>query len=200
MNTTLEFVCSDREFGTPGSRPFLGTTRWDENYRAEVQALGSGNRIAGDAVELIDKSAAESRDRSKSMHLATAVLDESRASNIHFHCDWLVSPGVRVLSVFQFFDELIKCRVPVADARAVAQYRIESSRVTIVEQPNLLITLNGAGAGGQAQQTDGSECRPYHGSKIQPSVHRIKPPFPKPARWAWGETGEKSFSGLARLR
>ncbi len=50
MNTTLEPVCSNRELGTPGSRPFLGTTRGDENYRAEVQALGRGNRIAGDAV------------------------------------------------------------------------------------------------------------------------------------------------------
>lgn len=200
MNAALETVCSYRELRTPGGWPLLRSARWDKNYRAEVQALGRRNRVAGDAIEIRDKPAAECRHIGEGVNLATAVLDKSLPSGVDLYGLWLISPGVCILSFFKFLNELIKRRVPVADAGAIAQYRIEASRVTIVVHRYLLITLYGPYAGAQTEQRDAGECRPYHGSEIQSWVHGITSLLFKAG--SLGETEGIAFwaSGPVRLR
>jgi len=132
MNAALETSDADRHLWTSSRWTVFSCSRWNENYRSKIQAFRSGDRIAGNAVEFGDESATEISHRRKGMYLTAAVFDECRPSDIQVRLGWLVAPFVRVLSCFQFFDELSKCRVPVSDACAIAEYCVESGRFTII--------------------------------------------------------------------
>jgi hypothetical protein len=80
------------------------------------------------------------------MCLAAAIFDYGWAANIYLHVAGLISPGVRILGFLQLGDKLIERCVPTTDARTIAQYCVEGGRVAIVEQADLLITLNRTGA------------------------------------------------------
>ena len=74
MNAALKLVRADGQIGA-GSGSWFNTTRRNENNCSEVQTLRRRYRVAGNAVELVDKSATELSYRSKSVNLATAILD-----------------------------------------------------------------------------------------------------------------------------
>jgi hypothetical protein len=177
MNAALKLVCAYRKIGAAGSWSHFNTTSRDETYQSEVQAFGRGNRVAGNAVEFGNESAAKLSYGSKSVRLATAILDECRTSNIHLHITWLISPFVSILGLFEFFDELGKCRVAISDASTIAEHGVKSRGLAVVIEPYLLVALNGASACGKAQESDCSRHHPDHGSEIT-LLHAIKPPCP----------------------
>ena len=75
MNAALKLVRAYWKVRTAGSRSYFNTTSRNENDRSEVQAFGSRNRVAGNAVELVDETTAKLSYGSKRMRLAAAVLD-----------------------------------------------------------------------------------------------------------------------------
>ena len=83
------------------------------------------------------------------MCLAAAVLNDCRASDIQVCLVWLIVPLVRVLSFCEFLDKLVKRRVPVTNACAIAKYCIETGGLTIIQQSELLVALKSACAYGQ---------------------------------------------------
>jgi hypothetical protein len=171
MNAALEAICADRCIRASRSRTFFSRASGNENYCSKIQALGSRNGITGNSVKFNHESATKIRDASKCMYLAATILDQCRASNIDVHLAWLVSPLMSVLGFFEFLNELSESRVPITNAGAVAQNLIESRGFAIVEQPDLFITLNGASAYSETQQSKSSERRPECGSKSKPSFH-----------------------------
>src|SRR6185369_6341830 len=154
MNAALKLVRAYWKVGTAGSRSYFNTTSRNENDRSEVQAFGSRNRVAGNAVELVNETAAKLCYRSKRVRLAAAVLDQRVATNIQMHVARLISPGVRILGCRKFSDELIESRVAIAYAGAIAKHRVEGCWLTVVQQPDLLVALNGARARSQTQQSE----------------------------------------------
>src|SRR6185503_18884041 len=94
------------------------------------------------------------------------------------HGTRLVSPSVRILRLFKFLDKFCKRCMSLANAGTITQYRVERRRLTIVVHPDLFITLYGACARSEAQQSDGGKCRPEHGSEIQSLFHRNQPLSP----------------------
>src|ERR1043165_5772332 len=108
----------------------LGTARVNDHDVCKIQAFRSGNRIPGDAVELIDETAAELRHFGEGMVFTTGILDERGGSDIDNHLAWLIAPLVRVLRSGQLGDELVKRCMTVANAGTIAEYCVESHRVT----------------------------------------------------------------------
>src|SRR5215213_3028077 len=93
------------------------------------------------------------------------------------HVARLISPGMCILGFFEFFDELSKRRMAIAYASTIAEYGVEGRGIAVVQQPDLLIALNGAGAGSQTQESERSHCRPNHGPKMRLSFHPKKSPW-----------------------
>src|SRR5215216_5968572 len=153
MNAALKLVCAYRKIGATSSRSYFNTTSRDENYQSEVQAFRRGNRVAGNAIELRHESAAKLSYRSKSVRLATAILNQRRTSNVQLHITWLIAPFVCILGLFEFFDEFGECRVAISYASAIAKHGVESRGLAVVIHPDLLVALNGTGACGKAQQS-----------------------------------------------
>src|SRR5262245_55134939 len=108
MNAALKFVCSYWKLRTACSRPYVSTASRNEDYRAKVEALGCGHRVARNAIEFVDKSATKRSHRRKSVGLTTTILNERRPSNIHFHCTRLVTPSMSILGFFQFTNKRIE--------------------------------------------------------------------------------------------
>ncbi len=132
MNAALEAALADGSIGTSRSWTFFSATGGNENERANVQALGSRNRITRNAVKGRNESATKISDASKCMYLAANVLDQCRASNIEVHLAWLVSPLMNILRCGEFCNELVKRGMAVNDARAVAKDGIETRWLAIV--------------------------------------------------------------------
>jgi len=162
MNAALELVRTDRQIGTTRSRSYFNSTCGNENDCSEVQALWRRNGVTGYAVELVYESATKLGYGSKGVRLATAVLNQRFTSNIQVHVAWLIPPGMCILGCCEFGDELIKRRVTIAYTRAIAKHRVEGCRFAVIQQPDLFVTLNGAGTRSQTQQSDRSHRRPDH--------------------------------------
>src|SRR6185369_8408733 len=133
MNAALKLVRAYWKVGTAGSRSYFNSTRRNENDRSEVQAFGSRNRVAGNAVELVNEAATKLRYRSKRVRLATTILNQRVASNIQMHVARLISPGVCILGCCEFGDELIKRRVAIAHTGAIAKHRVEGCWFTVIQ-------------------------------------------------------------------
>lgn len=150
---------------------FFDGTRWNENNGPKVQALRCWYGVAGNAVKLIDKSAAKGSHPGKRVDFTAAVLNLRRPSHVQVRLARLVSPFVSILRFFKLGEEFSKGCVAVTDARAVAEHSIESGGVAIVEQSKLLVTLNGAGS--ETQQSHYCERRQDYGAKTKSSFHGI---------------------------
>ncbi len=133
MNAALKLVWAYRKIRTAGSRSCFNPTSGDENDRSQVQAFGSRNRVAGNAVKLVNETTAKLRHRSKRVRLATAVLNQCVASNIQMHVAGLISPGVCILGCCEFGDEVVKRSVAIAYAGAIAKHRIEGCWITVIQ-------------------------------------------------------------------
>src|SRR6185503_10253335 len=104
----------------------------NKSYRSEIEALRSRNRITGNTIQFINEAAAKCRDGSEGVCLTTNVLDECGATSIEMHLARLVAPLVRILRCSEFCDELVKRRMSITYARAVAEYGVERSGFTVV--------------------------------------------------------------------
>jgi hypothetical protein len=135
---------ADWQIRTSGGWSYLSCSGWNENHSGKVEALGHRYRITGDAIEFVNEAASKGSDRRKGMNFPAAVLNDSRATNIEVHGARLVAPFVGVLSFRQFLDELGESSMPVSNARAIAEHRIEGGWFTIVIHPDLFVALNGA--------------------------------------------------------
>src|SRR6185369_11253472 len=133
MNAALKLVRAYWKVGTAGSRSYFNPTSRNENDCSEVQAFGSRNRVAGNAIELVNETTAKLSYGSERVRLATTVLNQRVASNIQMHVAWLISPGVCILGCRELGDELIKRRVTIAYAGAIAKHRVEAGWLTVVQ-------------------------------------------------------------------
>jgi len=149
VNAALILMCSDGQLSASRSRAVFGSTRWNKNDTSEIQALRRWNGITRNAVELVDKATAEFGDGRKRMYFAADIFDESRPANIEQHLARLIAPLVRILRCCQFRDEFVEGCVTIADTRTIAEHRIEGHGVTVVQQTDLLVALNGARTRGQ---------------------------------------------------
>ena len=131
MNAALKLVRAYRKIRTAGGRTHFNPTSRNENDSSEVQAFGSRNRVAGNAIKLVNETTAKLSYGSKCVGLATAILNQRVASNIQMHVARLISPGVRILGCCKFSDELIESRVAIAYAGAIAKHRVEGCGLTI---------------------------------------------------------------------
>lgn len=170
MYAALEFVRADREVGASGCRSFFSATRWDKDESGNVQALWGRNRVTGNSIEIGNKAAAELGYGSKGVCLTADILDERRAADIEQHIAGLIAPLVNVLGCYEFGDELVKRSVAVTDAGAFAEHGVEADRLTIVEQPDLLVALNG-GVCGETHGGHGGKREPNHCLNRYASLH-----------------------------
>jgi hypothetical protein len=76
-----------------------------------------------------------------------------------------------ILGRCEFCDELIERSVAVAYARPIAEYCVKGRGIAVIQQPDLLVTLNGAGSRSQTQESDRGERSPDHGSIMRLSFH-----------------------------
>jgi hypothetical protein len=125
MDATLKSMGADRQIGASGYRSFLNAARVNDNYRSEIQALGRRHRITGNTIERVNKTTAKFCYLSEGVIFTATIFNDRGTSNIELRLNWLVAPFMRILGGCQFCDELIKGCVPVADARAIAEHRIE---------------------------------------------------------------------------
>ena len=131
-------------------------------------AMDQSKEECRDARGVGNKTAAKLSDGRERVYLAAAVLNDRRTTDVEMHLAWLVAPLVRVLSLREFRDKLVKRCMTVADARAVAQHSVETGWFTIVVHADLLIALNGACADCQAQQSNSRKRRKYNGAEAKP--------------------------------
>ena len=82
MYAALKAAYADWCVRTSRRRTFFSCTRRNENDRSKIQALGSWNRVTGNAIKVVNKSATKICYASECMHLAAAILDECRAANV----------------------------------------------------------------------------------------------------------------------
>jgi len=87
------------------------------------------------------------------VYLTTTVLNAQGTSHINLHGGRLISPGVRILSRCELADKLIKRRMAITDASAIAKDGVETLRVTVIVHPDFLVALNRTGAHGETQQS-----------------------------------------------
>src|SRR6185503_3587587 len=90
------------------------------------------------------------------------------------HVAWLISPGMCILGLCQFCDKFVERRVAVAYAGAIPEYCVEGCGIAVIQQPDLFVTLNGACARSQTQESDRRQRRPNQGPKMRLSFHAEK--------------------------
>lgn len=144
MDAALKAVSAHGEVRASSRRSGLGCTCRNENHGAKIETLRHRNRVAGNSIEIVNKSTTELRHRCESVYFAAAIFNDRRPADVKLHGAWLVPPFVGVLSRREFFDELSKSCVAVADARSVTEHRIERRGLTVVVHSDLLVALNGA--------------------------------------------------------